>query len=143
MDEIRVSSMNLVCIVAVVVTIALIFWEIRILGNLAKRGTSCSGVIREKGEVTLRASSVYTIVYAFSPPSFEDIEYSRKQQVTQQAYSKLSMGDIVALRYLPDNPHVVRLWGKSRSPQRLYDNYALIIAIVTFFALNNIIVFNN
>lgn len=114
--------MDIIVILAIITFMVLLFQETGILRNLSEHGILCAGVIKKKGVFRLRsASGIYTVVYmyTFSPLNHKNIEYSRRKQVTQQAYATFSIQNEVELRYLYDNPRIARLWGQNRSPQKL------------------------
>lgn len=65
----------------------------------------------------------YTVAYSYSlpaPGSSTPAIYERRAQVPRQTFERLAIGSTVTIRYLPDNPGVVRMEGESEDSMAFY-----------------------
>jgi len=76
--------------------------------NLHSKGRETAAIVFDRWEESGSETSTYYVAYAYQVPGYGKQIFTNAEQ-SSQAHQKLKAGDRVSVRYLPENPKIVKL----------------------------------
>jgi hypothetical protein len=101
--------------------------------NLLSEGVETNGFyVDRKRTSSGEGGTSYSLTYSYTA---DELTYNRKHSTNSVSYANTAIGDTVAIRYLPDAPHISRTVDEVNQPSSNRVAVFMLSGAVTLFAL--------